>query len=439
MKFKVLAAGERCPNDGGNYLAEYQYEFLTSVSEEVVAVMGRGTGKSKMLAITAAMHLKNGANGLLLAPTFEDCDVTLNFLIDILHDSKTKFSHNKSKNFIKLRNGAKFYYRPTESDKGIRGKTDVSFLMVDEAALCRMDRYLEACGCLRGKIKFRRIYLISTPKGRGNWLYEAAMKEGTHLIVRKTTDSPFLDAGFYESLQRKYTGEFLDQEVNASWIDLNSSLIYSEEDYASLSTYKPSSGMVVVGVDVATGGDNSSCCLIRGNEIVRIVSRKTTPDVDTLLDLVRDTLGGLLPDYIVIDSTGVGAYAPAQASKRWPSCKVIPVGFGNPAIKQGFVRRRAEIHFDLRVRIQKGLCFGPMVTPEMRSKLQRQMRATEYMIGRKGAYQIIEKKEIKAKLGESPDELDSVALASSVDQAAMAFMNKNTAPTMGSIFPNLRN
>ena len=442
MKFKVLQPGEAWPNDGGHYLADYQYEFISSIADEVIGVMGRGSGKSKMLAVTASIHLKNGANGLLLAPTFEDCDVTLNFLIEILQESKTKYTHNKSKNYVQVsKTKARLYYRPTESDKGIRGKTNLSFLMVDEAALCRMDRYLEAVGCLRGKIKFRRIYLISTPKGRGNWLYEAAMKEGAHLITRKSTDSPFLDQGFFDTLKGMYSGDFFEQEANATWIDLNAALIYSEEDYSKLATYRPSqgNGLVIVGVDVATGGDNSSCCLIRGDEIIRIVSRKTTPDVDTLLDLVRDTLGGLVPDYIVIDSTGVGAYAPAQASKRWPACKVIPVGFGNPAIKQGFVRRRAEIHFDLRTRIGKGLCFGPGVTPEMRSKLQRQMRATEYMIGTKSRYQIIEKKEIKAKLGESPDELDAVALASSVDQAAVAFMNKNTAPTMGNIFPNLRN
>ena len=441
MKIRVLKPGEPWPNDGGSYLAEYQYEFLSSQASTVVGVMGRGTGKSKMLGVTAAIHLKGGASGLLLAPTFEDCDVTLNFLIDALEDSSTRYTHNKSKHFVMVhRTGAKLHYRPTESDKGIRGKTDLSFLMVDEAALCRRDRYLEAVGCLRGKIKFRRIYLISTPKGRGNWLYEEAMKEGTHLIIRKSTDSPFLDSGFYETLLGMYGGDFLDQEVNASWIDVNASLIYSEEDYDTLNTIRPAQdGLVIVGVDVATGGDNSSCCLMRGNEIIRIVSRKTSPDAQTLVDLVRDTLGGLRPDYVALDSTGVGAYAPAEISRRWPSCRVIPVQFGAQAIKQGYLNRRAEIHFDLRTRIGKGLHFGPGTTQDMRVKLQRQMRATEYMIGRKGQYQLIEKKEIKSKLGESPDELDSVALAASVDQAAMANMHRQTPSTPQNIFPTLRN
>lgn len=440
MKFKVLQKGERCPNDGGNYLAEYQQEFIESEEELVVGVMGRGTGKSKMLSITAARLLKMGASGLLLAPTFEDCDVTLNFLLEILDESRTKYTHNKSKNFIQLkRNKARLYYRPTESDKGIRGKTNISFLMVDEAALCKRERYLEAVGCLRGKIKFRRRYLISTPKGRGNWLYEEAMSESAHLIIRKTTDSPFLDEGFYETLKGMYGGEFFEQEVNAGWIDLNASLIYSEEDYISLNTYRqPQPGAVVVGVDVATGGDNSSCTLIRGTEVIRVISRKTSPDVSTILDLIRDTLGGLVPDYIAIDSTGVGAYAPAEVSKRWPACRIIPVNFGAAAFKQGYENRRAEIHFDLRSKISQGLCFGPQVGQDARNKIQRQMRATEYMIGRKGAYRIIEKKEIKAKLSESPDELDSLAIACSVDQAALARINNNQAPVIGASFPNLR-
>ena len=441
MEFRVLQKGEKCPADGGNYLAEYQKEFIESEEELVVGVMGRGTGKSKMLSITAARLLKTGASGLLLAPTFEDCDVTLNFLIEILEDTKTKFTHNKSKNFVQLnRNKARLYYRPTESDKGIRGKTNLSFLMVDEAALCRRERYLEAVGCLRGKIKFRRRYLISTPKGRGNWLYEEAMSPNAHLVIRKTTDSPFLDEGFYETLQGMYSGDFYEQEVNAGWIDLNASMIYSDEEYDSMTTARQAQpGMVIVGLDVATGGDNSSCTLLRGNEVIRTVSRKTSTDVQTLLDLVRDTLGGLLPDYIVIDSTGPGVYAPAEAVKRWPTSKVIPVVFGAAAIKQGYENRRAEIHFDLKAKISKGLFFGPGLTPEMRTKIQRQMRATEYMIGNKGAYRIIKKAEIKSKLGESPDELDSLALACSVDQAALAMINKTQAPVMGAIFPTLRN
>lgn len=441
MEFKVLQPGERCPNDGGNYLAEYQREFIESEEELVVGVMGRGTGKSKMLGITAARLLKMGASGLLLAPTFEDCDVTLNFLIEILEDTKTKYTHNKSKNFIQLnRNKARLYYRPTESDKGIRGKTNLSFLMVDEAALCRRERYLEAVGCLRGKIKFRRRYLISTPKGRGNWLYEEAMSPNAHLIIRKTTDSPFLDEGFYETLQGMYSGDFYEQEVNAGWIDMNASLIYSEEDFVSLSTYRqPKPGFVVIGLDVATGGDNSSCTLLRGTEIIRIVSRKTSPDVDTLVDLVRDTLGGLVPDYVVVDSTGVGALAPSQISKKWPGCKVVPVNFGANAIKQGYENRRAEIHFDLRNKISTGLCFGPQVSQDIRHKIQKQMRATEYLIGRKGMYRIVSKKEIKAKLGESPDDLDSLSLACSIDQAALAMINKTQAPVIGASFPSMRN
>lgn len=440
MEFKILQKGERCPADGGNYLAEYQKEFIESESDLVVGVMGRGTGKSKMLSVTAARLLKMGASGLLLAPTFEDCDVTLNFLIEILEGTHTKYTHNKSKNFIQLTgNKARLYYRPTESDKGIRGKTNLSFLMVDEAALCRRERYLEAVGCLRGKIKFRRRYLISTPKGRGNWLYEEAMSESAHLVIRKTTDSPFLDEGFYETLRGMYSGDFYEQEVNAEWIDLNASLIYSEEDFESLTTYKPPKpGAVVIGLDVATGGDNSACTLLRGTEIIRTVSRKTSPDVDTLLDLIRDTLGGIVPDYVVVDSTGVGALAPAQISKKWTTCKVIPVNFGANAIKQGYENRRAEIHFDLRNKLSNGLCFGPQVSQDIRNKIQRQMRATEYLIGRKGAYQIVSKKEIKAKLGESPDELDSLALACSIDQAALAMINNTTAPKIGAAFPNMR-
>ena len=236
MRFKVLKQGEPWPNDGNWYLADYQHEFITAQDDVVLGIMGRGSGKSMMAGITIAKHLKEGASGMLLAPTFEACDVTLNVVCEVLEASKTKYRHQRSKHYIEVKKtGSRLYYRPTESDKGIRGKTDLSFLVVDEAALCKRERYLEALGCLRGKIKFRRIYLITTPKGRGNWVYEEAMKPNARLIIRKTTDSPFLDAGFYETLESMYSGDFLDQEVNAAWIDINACLLYNESDYDKMS------------------------------------------------------------------------------------------------------------------------------------------------------------------------------------------------------------
>ena len=237
-----------------------------------------------------------------------------------------------------------------------------------------------------------------------------------------------------------YSGDFLDQKVNAAWIDINACLLYNESDYDLMEKTRPhQEGKIIVGVDVAVGGDKSCSTVIDGNRIVSILARKTSTDVATLLDLIRDSLGGLTPDYVCVDSTGVGAFAAAEIRKRWPSCVVVPVNFGDKAIKQGYENRRVEIHFDLRSQIEKGLHFGPSISEEVKKSLLKQMRATEYMIGRKSMYKLIGKNEIKLKIGQSPDELDSVALASSLDQAVLISMQRQEMPTFSGVMPSQRN
>lgn len=433
MKFNVLKPGEAPPAQG-RYLFAHQAEFIRAVDDLVMAVMGRGAGKSQMAATAATIHLKNGASGMLIGPTFEDCDVILTYMVELLDESKTAYQWHKSKHYIKLkRNGAIMYYRTAETEKGIRGKTNLNFLIMDEAALSSREIYLVALACLRGSKgpRWRRVYLISTPKGRGNWLYDEAMKPGTRLIRGSTRDNTSLGESFYNTLRDNYSAEFLAQEAEAEWIDLTACNVYEDHEFDVMTRYMCGVGQVVVGVDVAVGGDNSSVCVMRGNEIIRVMSRKTTTDIDSLITLVRDALGGLAPDYIVVDATGVGAFAPKELKKTWQGAAVIPVNFGDKAWKPGFENRRTEIHFDLKARLKNAsVCFGPSVPDETRRTLLKQMRATEYTIAAKSAYKLIPKKDIKAKIGTSPDELDSLALACSVDIVAMARVARNSAPNL---------
>lgn len=442
MKIRRLKPGEAPPDDGTPYLFAHQAEFYEAIDPIVMAVMGRGAGKSQMASFVCAKHLKEGFSGLLIGPTFEDCDVILSYLIDILEQTKTRYKWHKSKHYVKLlRNGAILYYRTAETEKGIRGKTNLNFLVMDEAALADKNIYDVAIACLRGsQVKWTRKYIVTTPKGRGNWVYDLSLSDDCRLIRGTTKDNTALDSSFYESLKAAYSNEFFEQEVNGGWIDLTACNLYDDWEFDSLNSYAgPGAGEVVVGIDVAVGGDNSSSCVIRGNEMVSLLARKTTTDVQSLISMVRESLGGLQPNYIVIDATGVGAFAPAEFKREWPTATVIPVNFGDKAWKPGYENRRAEIHFDFKARLKsKCIYFGPSIHAESRIELQRQMRASEYMIGNKSAFKLIPKKEIKAKSGRSPDDLDSVALACSVDAVAIKMMSVNSQIQQHNTYSNRR-
>lgn len=417
-------------------------EFLDSPSKFVSMPAGRGAGKSLVASLACARHLKRGESGLLIAPTFEDCDVIVNYLVDFLEASHTAYKHNKSKHCISLRNGARLYYRTGETEKGIRGKTNLSFLVLDEAAMVPHEIYVIALACLRGElVRNIKVYCISTPKGRGNWYYDYSISDYTHMIRATTRDNHKLGAEFYEMLRSNYSADFLAQEAEAEWIDLSACNVFDDSEYRALCSVSQSSvgASVIVGIDVATGGDNSSAAVIRGNEIIRIHSRKTTMDIGSLIHLATGALGGLEPNMFVIDTTGVGAFAPSEFRKHWANAEVFGVNFGEKAYKPGYVLRRDEIHFDLKRRIASGLRFGGGVGEEMRRSVQRQLLATEYTIGTKSAFKLLPKKEIKSKIGCSPDELDSLALAASINPESTLMLRREPIPAPVMPITNRRN
>ena len=285
--------------------------------------------------------------------------------------------------------------------------------------------------CLRGaKVRKRKIYLISTPRGKANWFYDVCMGDRCHLVKATTRANTFLGEEFVEMLMEQVTDkELLKQELEAAWLDLTACPVFEESLLEMrLKPSQSSSGKIVVGIDVATGGDNSSACVMRGNEIIKIHAQKTTADIGTLVNMAHAALGGLVPDYFVIDSTGVGAFAPVEFKRIWPDSIVIPVNFAEKSYKPGYANRRAEIYFDLRTRIQNGLRFGGQVPQDVRNNVWKQALATEYMLGGKSILTIVPKKDIKMKIGCSPDELDSVALAASVDANALSQQRSCSAP-----------
>lgn len=414
-------------------LLKHQMELAKSTAGTSVFTGGRGVGKSLVCGVIAARKLKEGLSGLLIAPIFDDCSVIVSYIEDFLRDSHTKYQHNKSKHFIKLRNGATLFYRTSETEKGIRGKTNLSFLIIDEAAQTPYTIYIVALACLRGaKVRNPQTYLISTPRGKGNWLYEIAMAPGTFLITASTKENRFLDSSFYENLKNAYSGDFAAQELEAAWVDTSAMCVYTDAEwdlFASPMQTVNQAQRVVVGLDVAAGGDNSSACIIRGNEVVKVHSAKTTLEMQSLIDLCNVALGGLKPDVFVIDSTAIGTFAPAEFRKAFPGAEVYGVNFGEKAYRPGYTNRRDEIHFDLKKRIGQGLRLGRNISPEMRKTLQKQMLATDYMISGKNDFKLIPKKEIKLKIGCSPDELDSVSLAASVDAESLVSMRSQAAPS----------
>ena len=403
-----------------------QYEAINSTARTIAYVGGRGTGKSVVAAWIAVKELKYGNSGLVIAPIFDDLrSVMIKYITDFLSLAKIPFQHNKSEHWIKVRN-AVLHYRSAETESGIRGKSELQFLIVDEAATVDYEIYLIAKACLRGKtVRNPRTYLVGTPRGKSNWFYDAAFKEGTHLIHAKTTENTYLDESYYEDLLSTYSDEFARQELEGEFIDNDSSNVFLDSEWKMFTRKMNGMGnQIIVGVDVAAGGDDSASAVYRGNQLINIVSKKTTTDMSTLIDLCRMSLGGLAPNYIIIDSTAIGTFAPAEFQKIWKDSKVIGVNFGAKANKKGFALRRDEIYFDLKKKINQGWTISSSIDAKIVAQIEKQFYATAYGLNNNRDFKLIPKAEIKSKIGVSPDILDAICLGASLDMETIEKLNK---------------
>lgn len=407
-----------------------QYELMTSESKQIVFCASRGSGKSVVAAWVAVRELKKSNSGLIIAPIFEDLrSVMVKYIIEFLEKTKTQYQHNKSEHWIKVRN-AYCYYRSAETEAGLRGKSGLSFLIVDEAATVDYDIYLIAKACLRGEhVRNPLTVLIGTPRGKSNWFYDAAFREGTHLIHSKTTENIYLDSSFYKDLKAVYSDEFARQELEGEFIDNDQSNVFLDSEWKMFTRKMNGMGnQIIVGLDVAAGGDDSASAVYRGNQLINVVAKKTTTDISTLIDLCRVSLGGLAPNYILIDSTGIGTFAPAEFQKIWKDAKVIGVNFGAKANKKGYALRRDEIYFDLKKKINQGWTISSSIEEKIVKQIEKEFYATEYGINNNRDFKLIPKAEIKSKIGRSPDMLDAICLGASLDMETIEKLSKINVP-----------
>jgi len=183
---------------------------------------------------------------------------------------------------------------------------------------------------------------------------------------------------------------------------------------AQENNYKP--GLpITLGVDVGAGGDNNSFCLSQG-PVSRIIRRDSNPDTTVTLDNLLDLTTRHRVSSSRIDSIGVGLGATNLAARiaadsKDPrqniASKVIGVDFRSKANdSEHYTNKRSEVLWDLRLEFER----NEIDLDELDDDLANQLANIKYF-PRLGKISIEPKDDIKARLGRSPDDVDSLALS----------------------------
>ena len=159
---------------------------------------------------------------------------------------------------------------------------------------------------------------------------------------------------------------------------------------------------VIVGVDVARQGDDSSVIARRQGKVVFPLRVMRIPDTTLVGHQVIMYNNEHKPDATFVDATG-GYGAGVIDTMRSVNADPIEVYFSGKANSNQYFNKRSEMYFELAKWIRSGgaLPYDP--------ELKEELAAFTYVF-QKDAFRLCDKDDVKALIGRSPDKSDAVAL-----------------------------
>lgn len=166
-------------------------------------------------------------------------------------------------------------------------------------------------------------------------------------------------------------------------------------------------GPLIIGVDPARFGDDSSAIIRRRAAKVYSPERHHKKDTMSLAGIVKRCIEIERPDRVFIDVGGIGAGVYDRLIELGFAGTVVAVDFGGSAMDTiQYVNRRAEMYGEMSKWLDSP---GGVSLPDDDS-LQSDMCAAGYSYDSNGALKIEKKEDIKKRIGRSPDLADALAL-----------------------------
>lgn len=241
-----------------------QREFLEAKEPLVIFRGGIRSGKTRVAAIKAVLNALACRKQLFMSvdypqardavvPTFKD--VLLGCWKDGVYypgfqmKEGVDFTYNKTDMDICI-GGTYIHMRSAERMDRLRG-ISASDAFIDEGRDIR-DRSLY--DILLGRLSDQidaQMFLTSSARGK-DWMWDLAQDNpDCHLIVQKTSENPFLPAGFIKRIRRNYTSQFAAQELDSDIIEFGGDIIKSAW-FKKVAYVKPTSGVRYWDVAVST-------------------------------------------------------------------------------------------------------------------------------------------------------------------------------------------
>lgn len=166
---------------------------------------------------------------------------------------------------------------------------------------------------------------------------------------------------------------------------------------------------LVCGIDIARGGaDNNVIRFRRGMDARSIppikIPGSETRNTTVFIAKVCTVVAEHKPDAVFVDSTGVGGPVADQLRRLMPGVPIIDVNFASQAPDRHYANMRTYIWWRMREALKSGLAI------ENDADLETELTSPEYDHNERDQIALEKKKDIKKRLGISPDDGDGLAL-----------------------------
>jgi hypothetical protein len=246
---------------------ESQWAMINGLSEKRfwVHIAGRRTGKSYSAAILAfAKLLEPGQQVMVVAPNFSLSSIIWDYvtdLIKLMNIEVDKF--NQKDKVVKLINGSIFRLLSANNRDSLVGRA-ANLLIIDEAAIIPNDEYfIRDLRPALSTFKDSRCLWISTPRGKGNYLYDYYMRgqdeeyEDWGSAVYTWRSNPRLSEKDVMEAKRSMTRAMFLQEYECEWTTTESQIYEAISETKHIGEFQTRKFVeVIAGLDVGYRDEN---------------------------------------------------------------------------------------------------------------------------------------------------------------------------------------
>ena len=246
---------------------ESQQAMIDGLNENrfFVHIAGRRTGKSYGAAILAfAKLLEPGQQVMVVAPNFSLSSIIWDYVTDLIKQMDIEVDKfNQKDKVVKLINGSIFRLLSANNRDSLVGRA-ANLLIVDEAAIIPNDEYFTRD--LRPALstfKNSRCLWISTPRGKGNYLYNYFLRgEDTEFDDWGSAKftwraNPMLSEKDVEEARKSMTKALYQQEYECEWTTTESQIFDAiDEEKHLVNTKDMVFSEVIAGLDVGYRDEN---------------------------------------------------------------------------------------------------------------------------------------------------------------------------------------